>query len=313
MSGEEATAAAAFGHRLRRCRRASGLTQEELAERAGVGVRTIRDLERGQRTRPYRRTVGSLADALGLGEQEREAFIGLARHGGRQVTQDGLKSAGEFGNGQLEMQTVPRQLPAAVSHFTGRAAELEALTELLGGGSGTSAVVISALAGTAGVGKTAVAVQWAHQFAGQFPDGQLYANLRGYDPGQPVTAGDALGRFLRALGMPGPQVPTEDEERAACYRSLLAGRRMLIVLDNAADADQVRPLLPGTPGSVAVVTSRDALAGLVARDGARRLDLDMLPAPDAVGLLHALIGARVDAEPEAAAAMVAHCCRLPWR
>ncbi len=171
--------------------------------------------------------------------------------------------------------------------------------------------MISAIAGTAGVGKTALAVQWAHQVAERFPDGQLYANLRGYDPGQPVRAGDALGRFLRALGVPGPDVPADDEERAACYRSLLAGRRILIVLDNATDADQVRPLLPGTPGSLAVVTSRDSLAGLVARDGARRLNLDVLPMPAAISLLRTLIGARVDAEPEAAAALAARCCRLP--
>ena len=171
--------------------------------------------------------------------------------------------------------------------------------------------MISVIAGTAGAGKTALAVQWAHQVARRFPDGQLYANLRGYDPGQPVTAGAALGQFLRALGIPGPDLPADDEERAACYRSLLAGRRMLIVLDNAAGADQVRPLLPGTPGSVALVTSRDTLAGLVARNGARRLDLDVLPVPDAVSLLQALIGARVGAEPEAAAALAARCGRLP--
>ena len=207
---------------------------------------------------------------------------------------------------------LPRQLPAAVACFTGREAELAALTSLLGPAHGAAAaVVISAIDGTAGVGKTALAVQWAHQVAKRFPDGQLYVNLRGYDPGLPVTAGDALGRFLRAMGIPAPDVPADDEERAACYRSLLAGRRMLIVLDNAADADQVRPLLPGTPNSVAVVTSRDTLAGLAARDGARRLDLDVLPMSDAVGLLRALIGTRVDAEPGAAASIAAHCCQLP--
>jgi tetratricopeptide (TPR) repeat protein len=154
-------------------------------------------------------------------------------------------------------------------------------------------------------------VYWAHQVAGLFPDGQLYVNLRGYDPDQPVTAGDALARFLRALGVPGEDIPPGDDERAARYRSRLAGKRMLIVLDNAGSAGQVRPLLPGTPSCAVVVTSRDALAGLVARDGAARLDLDLLPLADAVGLLRALAGARVEADPAAAALLAEQCSRLP--
>jgi tetratricopeptide (TPR) repeat protein len=161
------------------------------------------------------------------------------------------------------------------------------------------------------LGKTALAVHWAHQVAGRFPDGQLYVNLRGYDPEQPATASDVLARFLRALGVPGEAIPPDDDERAARYRSCLAGKRMLIVLDNAGSAGQVRPLLPGTPSCAVVVTSRDALAGLVARDGAARLDLDLLPLADAIGLLRALTGARVDADPEAAALLAQQCSRLP--
>ena len=207
----------------------------------------------------------------------------------------------------------PRQLPAAVAGFTGRAAELAALTGLLGhpdkGHPGT--VVISAIGGTAGVGKTALAVHWAHQVAGQFPDGQLYMNLRGYDPARPVPATDALAAFLRSLGVPGTDIPADESERAARYRSLLAGKRMLIVLDNAGSADQVRPLLPGTGACIVVVTSRDTLAGLAARDGASRLDLDVLPPDDAVALLRELIGERADADPAAAAALAGQCCRLP--
>jgi DNA-binding SARP family transcriptional activator/Tfp pilus assembly protein PilF len=207
---------------------------------------------------------------------------------------------------------VPRQLPAAVPHFAGRAAELEALTGMLDDGAGTGgAVVLSAIGGTAGVGKTALAVQWAHRVTDRFPDGQLYVNLRGYDPGQPVPAADALAGFLRALGVPGQDIPAEADERAARYRSLLAGRRILIVADNAGSAQQVRPLLPGTQGCVVVVTSRDALAGLVARDGARRLELDLLPLADAVSLLRLLIGGRVDADPESARALADQCARLP--
>jgi DNA-binding SARP family transcriptional activator/Tfp pilus assembly protein PilF len=204
-----------------------------------------------------------------------------------------------------------RQLPPAARHFTGRQAELESLSSLLDQPSGSGTVVISAIGGTAGVGKTALALQWAHQVAEHFPDGQLYVNLRGYDRDQPMAAADALAGFLRALGLPGQEIPPGEDERAARYRSLIAGRRMLVVLDNAGSVEQVRPLLPGAPGCAVVVTSRDALAGLVARDGAERLDLDLLPLADAVTLLRALIGARADADPEALAALAAQCVRLP--
>ena len=217
---------------------------------------------------------------------------------------------------------VPAQLPGDVDLFTGRAAELAELDRILSttstqtdatetaSGSST-AVVISAVSGTAGVGKTALALRWAHRVRAGFPDGQLYVNLRGYDPDQPLSAVDALARFLRALGVAGADIPLEVEERAASYRSLLDGLRILIVLDNASSVEQVRPLLPGTPSALVVVTSRDSLAGLVARDGARRLDLNLLPPEDAVALLEALIGERVAAEPDAAAALAEQCARLP--
>ena len=209
-------------------------------------------------------------------------------------------------------KTVPQQLPAAVRYFVGRRRELAELSRLLEPDSATGGtVVISAIGGTAGVGKTALAVRWAHQVAQRFPDGQLYVNLRGYDPGQPMTAADALAGFLRALGVAGQDIPAVEAERAARYRSLLAGRRMLVVLDNAGSVEQVRPLLPGFSTCAVLVTSRDALAGLVARDGAERLDLDLLPMEEAVGLLRALIGTRVDADPSAAEVLAARCCRLP--
>jgi DNA-binding SARP family transcriptional activator/Flp pilus assembly protein TadD len=224
---------------------------------------------------------------------------------------------------------VPAQLPADVAAFTGRDVELAALDRLLAGPAGpagsaetlaavgqpatsdAAAVPIMVLAGTAGVGKTALAVRWARRAAAAFPDGQLYVNLRGYDPGAPVAPADALAGFLRALGLAGEDIPAGEDERAAAYRSLLDGRRVLVVLDNAASVEQARPLLPGSPSCLVVVTSRDSLAGLVARHGARRLALDMLPAADAIGLLRTLIGDRVDAEPDAAAELAAQCARLP--
>lgn len=226
---------------------------------------------------------------------------------------------------------VPHELPADVRAFTGRTAELGELDRLLaaptagigaspetvqanavaGGDGRVTAAVISAVSGTPGVGKTALAVHWAHRTADRFPDGQLYVNLRGYDPDEPVTAGEALAGFLRALGVPGQDIPPDPGQCAAKYRSLLAERRMLVVLDNASEAEQVRPLLPGTPGCAVLVTSRDSLAGLVARDGAARLDLDLLPLEDAVGLLRELIGARADAELGATAELAQRCSRLP--
>jgi DNA-binding SARP family transcriptional activator/tetratricopeptide (TPR) repeat protein len=220
--------------------------------------------------------------------------------------------AGQLAVGGHE-PVVPRQLPAPVRHFVGREVELNTLTGLLdqAGHPAPGTTMIAVIDGTAGVGKTALAVHWAHQVAQRFPDGQLYVNLRGYDPGEPMTATDALAGFLRALGVPGQAIPAEEDERAARYRSLLAGRRMLVVADNARSVEQVRPLLPGSPGCAAVVTSRDSLGGLVVRDGASRLDLDLLPAGDAVSLLRLLIGGRVDADPERAGALAAQCSRLP--
>ena len=205
----------------------------------------------------------------------------------------------------------PRELPAQVSNFTGRSEELNALTKSLeSGGKMPGVVVILAIGGTAGVGKTALAVQWAHQVADRFPGGQLYVNLRGYDSVQPMSAADALARFLRALGVPGRDIPAEEDERAARYRSMLAGRRILVFLDNAGSAEQVRPLLPGTPTCAVVTTSRDSLA-CRARDGAARLDLGLLPEEAAVSLLGALIGGRVRTEPAVARALADQCARLP--
>lgn len=312
MSGAEETTRVAFGQLLRRCRRASGMSQEELGERARVGVRTICDLERGRRARPYQQTVGSLAEALGLRGLQLEEFVRLSRPSREPVpVAHGGTAAPDAGAARSTSAESPRQLPAAVSHFTGRAAELDALTGTLGEASGTRTMVISALGGTAGVGKTAVAVHWAHQVAAHFRDGQLYVNLRGYDPGEPVPAADALAGFLRALGVPGQAIPESAEERAALYRSRLAGRQVLVLLDNARDSEQVRPLLPGDAACAVVITSRDALAGLVITDGARRLDLDALPLAEAISLLRSLIGPRADDDPEAAAELARLCAGLP--
>src|SRR5579875_2723263 len=290
-----------FGARLRLERLTAGLSQEELAARAGLNTRTVSNLERGVTGQPYQRTISRLAAALGLDDTGRAQLAGPpAGPGETNAAGGGTRAA------------IPRQLPAAVTQFTGRGQELRWLTRSLDERStGGGTTLISAVGGTAGVGKTALAVHWAHQVASRFPDGQLYVNLRGYDPGQPVPPGDALAGFLRALGVPGSDTPPDTGERAGLYRSLLAGRRLLVVLDNAGSVGQVRPLLPGAPTCMTLVTSRDALAGLVARDGAQRLDLALLPLDEATALLTGLIGERAVADPDAVTVLARRCAQLP--
>lgn len=208
---------------------------------------------------------------------------------------------------------VPAQLPADATVFTGRTGTLRDLDALMAGdGDRTTTVVISAIAGAAGAGKTALAVHWAHRVRSRFSDGQLYLNLRGYASTPPVRPIEALAVFLRALGVPAERAPVDLDEAASMYRSLLAERRMLVVLDNAASPEQVRPLLPGSPGCMVLVTSRDRLAGLVARDGAQVLTLDVLAPDEAYTLLGRTIGAdRVAAEPDATRALARLCAYLP--
>jgi DNA-binding SARP family transcriptional activator/tetratricopeptide (TPR) repeat protein len=212
-------------------------------------------------------------------------------------------------------RVTPRQLPAAVAGFTGRTAELNALTRILdqAGAASPGTVVICVIGGTAGVGKTALALHFAHQAAGRFPDGQLHANLRGFAPsGTAATPAEAVRGFLDALGVPPGRIPPGADAQAALYRSLLAGKRMLIVLDNAHDEDQVRPLLPASPASLVIVTSRNQLAGLAAADGARLLGLDVLSPDAAAQLLTARIGEdRAAAEPGVVDEIAALCARLP--
>jgi tetratricopeptide (TPR) repeat protein len=210
---------------------------------------------------------------------------------------------------------VPRQLPGDVSGFVGRAAELAELDALLrdddrDGVDGPVSVVV--IAGTAGVGKTSLAVHLAHRISVRFPHGQLFVNLRGYDTGPPLAPAAVLGRFLRALGVPAPAIPAGLEERAELYRSLLADKRILVVLDNAATPGQVRPLLPGTAGCLTVVTSRHRLSGLAVRDGARRVPLGMLSERESADLITAATrGYRTGDDPAQIAELARLCARLP--
>jgi DNA-binding SARP family transcriptional activator len=209
---------------------------------------------------------------------------------------------------------VPRQLPAWPRHFVGRADELAELSTLLNELTQPGAtMVVSAIDGMAGIGKTALAVHWAHRVAEHFPDGQLYANLRGFDAaGPPAEAGAIIRGFLEAFGVPPERIPASIEAQEALYRSVLAGKRVLVVLDNASDADQVRPLLPGSAGCLVLVTSRHQLLSLVAAEGARRLVLDVLSDDDAADLLARFLGGdRAWIERAAVDDLVRLCGRLP--
>jgi len=209
---------------------------------------------------------------------------------------------------------VPRQLPAHTPCFVGRAEELRQLTALLdttphSGGT----VMISAIDGTAGIGKTALAVHWAHRIAERFPDGQLYVNLRGFDPtGAPMQPAVVLRGFLDAFEIPPERIPVSLDAQAALYRSLLADRHVLVVLDNTRDTEQVRPLLPGSPTCLVVITSRQQLTSLVAQEGARLVTLDALSPEEATALLTRHLGHdRVAVESDAVAELIEHCARLP--
>jgi tetratricopeptide (TPR) repeat protein len=208
--------------------------------------------------------------------------------------------------------SAPHQLPAGARQFVGRVAELDRLTGLLDDAARADAVVITAIDGTAGIGKTTLAMHWAHRVKSRFPDGQLHVNLRGFDPREPLDPAQALHGFLQALGVGADAIPGDLEAKAALYRSLLAERTMLVLVDNARSSDHVRPLLPGSPTCLVLITSRQRLDGLVVREGAYRIELDALPREDAQALLAERIGGRrLTGEPRAAAELAELCVRLP--
>jgi DNA-binding SARP family transcriptional activator len=263
----------------------------------------------------FRRLRAALADQLGIdpGPALRDLETAILRQD--ETLEIPARSPASSPAAQAA-RPVPAQLPPTVPGFAGRAEELARLDAALAqamrkGSAGSVAVPVSAVSGTAGVGKTALALQWAHQVAERFPDGQLYVNLRGFGPGgQPVEPGEAISGFLDGFGE--ASIPAGVPAQAALYRSLLAGKRVLVVLDNARDAEQVRPLLPGTPGCLVIVTSRDDLAGLVAADGAYPVSLDLLSTAEASDLLvHRLGEARVAGELEAVGEIIDRCARLP--
>jgi tetratricopeptide (TPR) repeat protein/transcriptional regulator with XRE-family HTH domain len=306
-----------FGAVLREHRLRAALSLEELAERSGMSVRAIANMESGRTTRPHGRSVRSLALGLQLDQPTRDELLWTY-----QVTRTAPSAARPAQPASSPARAkrrrpgrpgVPRQLPGATRHFVGRSAELGELTKLLDGTSPRDPSVVATIAGIAGIGKTALAVCWAHRVADRFPDGQLYVDLRGFDPdGRAVTPADALRRLLEDVGVPAEAVPGDLAARSALYRSLLAGRRMLVILDNARDAQHVRTLLPGHGANFAVVTSRQRLIGLVAGHGARPLELGLLTQAQSYELLSRFAGReRVDGERAQAAALLRACSGLP--
>ena len=260
---------AGFAGVLRRLRAGAALTQQELAEAAGMSPRTVSDLERGLATTPHKDTVRLLADALQLGGQARVEFEVAAR---------GHAAPGRVGTG---VAAATRTLPRDIASFTGRQHELDGLTDAVAGAGGV--VSIHAIGGMAGIGKTAFAVHAAHQLAGRFPAGQIFLHLHAHTPGhQPADPADALASLLLTIGVPAGQIPADLEARAGLWRDRVAGRRLLLVLDDAASSEQIRPLLPGTGGSLVLVTSRRRLTAL---EDVRAVSLDALPAGEAAGLL----------------------------
>ncbi|WBQ06968.1 XRE family transcriptional regulator [Kribbella sp. CA-293567] len=280
-----------LGGLLRAHRLAARLTQEKLAALADLSVEAVRALEAGRRRHPRRSTLEQLAAALGISAAERSRLEQAAAR---------PPAAGPL-----------QQFPPDIADFTGRSDQLAELAGLLTAAARADgiSVVVSAIAGMGGVGKTALAVRAGYKCAEAFPDGVLYLNLHGSGAGTPLPPLEALHRLLRGLGAPGDEVPDDVAIAAARYRSVLAGRRVLILFDDAADVDQVKDLLPGTAGSTAVVTSRHGLYGL---PGVRHLELAVLPDQDALELLAAVVGSeRVQAERESALEIVHRCGGLP--
>ena len=268
----------------------------------------------------YRDARATLAEELGvepghelqdLHQKVLTADPDLAAPAAATVTAGQQRSDQLHGSGPEAV--VPRQLPAAVRKFAGRAAELTRLTELAGQARADGGRAVVVISGMAGVGKTALAVHWAHQSADLFPDGQLHVNLEGFTPsGEPADPAGVIRGFLEALGVPAQQVPASAQAQTGLYRSLLASRHMIIVLDNARDAAQARPLLPGAPGCLVLVTSRDQLTGLAATDDAHILRLDVLSDAEAHQMLDTRLGTdRTAAQQDAVTKITSLCGHLP--
>lgn len=289
----------AFGDFLRFYRSRVPLTQEELADRTGLSTRAISDMERGRTLSPQFRTVELLVDGLGLRDDEAAEFTTLARASRVVAAQ--------------ERPTVPQvvasfSLPPVLLDLTGRATERELLDGFAAEASSSSRLQIAVVHGAPGAGKTALAVDAGHRLGSLFSDGCVFLDLRGTDA-EPLTPDRAAHRLLRSFGVDERQMPSDPDDKLSLYRSQLRDRTVLLVLDNAANEAQVRPLLASSPGTLVLLTSRRTLTGLDAR---HRLALELLPLDRSVELLRVVTGPeRLGTEPEAAQRVAELCGGLP--
>ncbi|WP_051770028.1 ATP-binding protein [Lentzea albidocapillata] len=295
--------ATAFGDFLRFYRLRASLTQEELAERTGVSVRAISDMERGRARGPQRRTVELLAGGLTLTDDEAVEFAGLAQAGRRSAPPDDKPEPPE-----TPLAGTACALPPVLTELTGRQQEQRTLDGFALEAESSARSRTTVIHGPPGAGKTALAVDAGHRLAGRFAGGCLFVDLHGMDD-EPMSPHCAMQRLVRGLGVDERKIPADPDDRLALYRSLLQHRSVLLVLDNAANEAQVRPLLATGPGSMVVVTSRNTLVGLDAR---HRVTLELLDVDGAVELLGVIVGVRrVEAEPQAARRVAASCGGVP--
>lgn len=304
-----------FAYRLRELRRAAGSpSYRELARHAHFSDTSLSVAASGTVLPSLEVTLGYVRACGGdVAEWEQRWSLVAGPLGASPAPTPGRRHTGAVGSGLASVPSAPAQLPHSAAEFTGRVHDLHMLDGLLeDSAASTDSVAIAAISGAPGVGKTALAVHWARRVSHRFPDGQLYVDLHGYSSMPPLRPIDALGQLLRGLGIDPQQQPVDTDEAAALFRSAISSRRVLILLDNAAASDQVRPLLPGNPQCLVLVTSRDRLSGLVASEGARPIVVEVFRPSESVTLLTKLVGDdRVRAEPVAAAALASLCAHLP--
>lgn len=299
---DESQATRAFGERLRTLRLARGLSLAELSTRVHYSKGYLSKVENGDKP-PTVQLARGCDQALGADGGLLRLLIGTPAPSGPKPAKPPQRR---------DTRPRPAQLPAAVADFAGREDEIAQLDAMLAARA-SGGMLIAVIEGLGGIGKTTLALHWAHQLRSAFPDGALFADLRGYHPtGKPASPFDVLAGFLRAMGVAPEAVPHDDADRSALFRSVMDGKRMVLMLDDASDVEQVEPLLPGSADCLVVITTRVRLGGLVVRHGARRLGLGGLASAEAAALLGGIVGAaRVAAEPDAVTELVDRCARLP--